>query len=307
MMSIATPVSRLVARWNKPLARGARRPTSGKPAMNTDSIVIDTGTDQLLCEIRDRVAIITLNRPEARNALSDQLTPALRRMISERGDDERVGSLLITGAGTAFCAGGDVKGMGDNSNKSSMSAEERTADLIDRQRRLTGALVGVRKPTLAALPGPAAGAGLAIALACDLRIAAQSAFVSAGYSRVGLPGDYGIAWLLTRTVGSPIARELMFGSDRVNSGRAERIGLFNRVVDDDQLQAEAFAWARSLAHGPAVALRHMKDNLDEAAHIDFDTALVHEARRLVETSRTEDHREAVRAFVEKRAPVFKGR
>ena len=307
MMSIAAPVSRLVARWNKPLARGARRPTSGKPAMNTDSIVIDTGTDQLLCEIRDRVAIITLNRPEARNALSDQLTPALRRMISERGDDERVGSLLITGAGTAFCAGGDVKGMGDNSNKSSMSPEERTADLIDRQRRLTGALVGVRKPTLAALPGPAAGAGLAIALACDLRIAAQSAFVSAGYSRVGLPGDYGIAWLLTRTVGSPIARELMFGSDRVNSGRAERIGLFNRVVDDEQLQAEAFAWARSLAHGPAVALRHMKDNLDEAAHIDFDTALVHEARRLVETSRTEDHREAVRAFVEKRAPVFKGR
>ena len=307
MMSIATPVSRLVARWNKPLARGARRPTSGKPAMNTDSIVIDTGTDQLLCEIRDRVAIITLNRPEARNALSDQLTPALRRMISERGDDERVGSLLITGAGTAFCAGGDVKGMGDNSTKSSMSTEERITDLIDRQRRLTGALVGVRKPTLAALPGPAAGAGLAIALACDLRIAAQSSFVSAGYSRIGLPGDYGIAWLLTRTVGSPIARELMFGSDRVNSGRAERIGLFNRVVDDDQLQAEAFAWARSLAHGPAVALRHMKDNLDEAAHIDFDTALVHEARRLVETSRTEDHREAVRAFVEKRAPVFKGR
>ena len=275
--------------------------------MNIESIVIDTGTDQLLCEIRDRVAIITLNRPDARNALSDQLTPALRRMISERGDDERVGSLLITGAGTAFCAGGDVKGMGDNSNKSSMSTEERITDLIDRQRRLTGALVGVRKPTLAALPGPAAGAGLAIALACDLRIAAQSAFVSAGYSRVGLPGDYGIAWLLTRTVGSPIARELMFGSDRVNSGRAERIGLFNRVVDDDQLQAEAFAWARSLAHGPAVALRHMKDNLDEAAHIDFDTALVHEARRLVETSRTEDHREAVRAIVEKRAPVFKGR
>lgn len=136
--------------------------------MNTESIVIDTGTDQLLCEIRDRVAIITLNRPEARNALSDQLTPALRRMISERGDDERVGSLLITGAGTAFCAGGDVKGMGDNSNKSSMSAEERIADLIDRQRRLTGALVGVRKPTLAALPGPAAGAGLAIALACEI-------------------------------------------------------------------------------------------------------------------------------------------
>lgn len=275
--------------------------------MTQDTLAIDTGTDQLLCEIRHRVAVITLNRPQARNAMSDQLTPALRRMVRERGEDDRVGALLITGAGTAFCAGGDVKGMGDNSSKKSMSTDERITDLIERQRLLTGALVGVRKPTLAALPGAAAGAGLAIALACDIRIAAQSAFVSAGYSRIGLSGDYGIAWLLTRAVGSPIAREMMFTSDRVDAARAERIGLFNRVVADDQLHAEAFALARAMADGPAVALRHMKDNLDEAMHIDFDTALQHEARRLVDASQTEDHREAVRAFVEKRKPVFSGR
>jgi enoyl-CoA hydratase/carnithine racemase len=268
---------------------------------------IDTGTDQLLCEIRDRVAVITLNRPEARNALSDQLSPALRRMIRQCGDDDAVGALLITGAGTAFCAGGDVKGMGDNSSKKSMSTEERIADLLERERLMTGALVAVRKPTIAALPGAAAGAGLAIALACDIRIAAQSAFVSAGYARVGLSGDYGVAWLLTRAVGSPIARELMFASDRVDSARAERIGLFNRVVPDEQLRDAAFAMARTMANGPAVALRHMKDNLDDVPQINFDTALEREAHRLVSSSQTEDHREAVRAFIEKRPPVFKGR
>ena len=275
--------------------------------MTTEKITIDTGTDQLLCEIRDGVALITLNRPEARNAMSPQLTPALSRMIQERGEDPRVGALLITGAGTAFCAGGDVKGMGDNSSQKSLSAEERAAGMIERHRRLTGALVGVRKPTIAALPGAAAGAGLAIALACDIRIAAKSAFVSAGYSRIGLSGDYGVAWLLTRAVGSPIAREMMFTSDRVDSERAERIGLFNRVVDDARLQEEAFALARSIAQGPAVALSLMKANLDEARDIDHDTAVVREAQRLARAAQTEDHREAVRAFVEKRKPVFSGR
>lgn len=275
--------------------------------MTTDATTIDTGTDQLLCEIRERVAVITFNRPEARNALGDILTPALRRMIKERGEDDRVGALLITGAGNAFCAGGDVKGMGGNSGKSNMTPDERIAQLKVRQRTLTGALVAVRKPTIAALPGAAAGAGLAIALACDIRIAAKSAFVAAGYARVGLSGDYGIAWLLTRAVGSPRARELMFTSDRVDAERAERIGLFNRVVPDETLREDAFRLAKSLADGPGIALRSMKDNLDEALEVDFETALDHEAERLVRAAGTADHREAVRAFVEKRKPVFTGR
>ena len=190
--------------------------------MTTD-ITIDTGTDELLCSIRDRVAIITLNRPEVRNALSDNLTPALRSMIKACGENPDVGALLITGAGTAFCAGGNVKGMGAHRDKKKleMSYEEKVADLQERQRLLTGALIAVRKPTIAALPGPAVGAGLAIAMACDIRIAAESAFVSTGYLRVGLSGDYGIAWLLTRLVGSSRARELMFTSDKVDAARCE--------------------------------------------------------------------------------------
>jgi len=274
---------------------------------SSEPVTIDTGTEQLLCEIRDGVALIALNRPQARNALSDQLSPALRRMIRACGDDPRVGALLLTGAGTAFCAGGDVKGMGDNSSKKDWSDEARISDLIERERLLTGALVALRKPTIAALPGAAAGAGLAIALACDMRIAAESAFVSTGYARIGLSGDYGIAWLLTRAVGSPMARQLMFSAERVDAARAERIGLFNRVVPDGSLREEAFAVARSLAAGPRLALAAMKDNLDEALRIDFDAALVNEARRLVAASRSADHGEAVRAFVEKRPPVFQGR
>src|SRR6201747_46563 len=273
--------------------------------MTTD-ITIDTGTNELLCVIRDRVALITLNRLEVRNALSDTLTPALRGMIHACGDNPDVGAIILTGAGTAFCAGGNVKGMGANRNKKKLelSYEERVADLQERQRLLTGALVSVRKPTIAALPGPAVGAGLAIAMACDIRIAAESAFVSTGYLRVALSGDYGIAWLLTRLVGTSRARELMFTADKVDAKRAEAIGLVNRVVPDAKLQDEAFALAKSMAEGPTMALRYMKDNLDEALQFDFATARDHEAERLVRTTMTADHREAVQAFIEKRKAAF---
>jgi len=274
----------------------------------TIETIIDTGTEELLCVIRERVAIITLNRPQARNSLSDQLTPALRRMIRSCGDDPAVGALLITGAGNAFCSGGDVKGMGAHRDKKKldMTYEEKVADLQERQRLLTGALVAVRKPTIAALPGAAAGAGLAIALACDIRIAAQSAFVSTGYARVALSGDYGIAWLLTRLVGTARARELMFTAEKVDAERCERIGLVNRIVPDDRLQEEAFAFAKTLADGPTLALRYMKDNLDEALSVDFATARDREAERLMRLTTTADHREAVQAFIDKRKPVFKG-
>jgi enoyl-CoA hydratase/carnithine racemase len=275
----------------------------------TTETAIDTGTDELLCAIRDRVAVITLNRPEARNALSDRLTPALRTMVRTCGEDPNVGALLITGSGPAFCAGGDVKGMGAHRDKAKleMSFDDKVSDLQERQRLLTGALVSVRKPTIAALPGPAAGAGLAIAMACDIRIAAQSAFISTGYARVALSGDYGIAWLLTRLVGTARARELMFTGDKVDAIRCEAIGLVNRVVADDKLQAEAFALAKSLAEGPRLALRYMKDNLDEALLFDFETARDHEAERLIRLTTTADHKEAVQAFIEKRKPVFTGR
>ena len=271
-----------------------------------DLTEIDSGTRELLAEIRGRVAILTLNRPEARNALSDQLTPALRKLIKRFGDDPQVGAILLTGSGDAFCAGGDVKGMGQSSGRAELPFEQRVEELRIRQRTLTGALVAVRKPTVAAIRGPAAGAGLALALACDIRIAAESAILTTGYARIGLSGDYGIAWLLVRLCGFSHARELMFLSERIDARRAETLGLVNRVVPDIELREAAFTLANSLADGPAVAYAFMKDNLDHASTSGFFEALDYEAENMVRTAQTRDHKEGLRAFVEKRRPSFNG-
>jgi enoyl-CoA hydratase/carnithine racemase len=273
--------------------------------MTSGPVAIDTGTDELLCTIQDRVAVITMNRPEARNSLSDHLTPALRRMIKRNSEDPDVGALLITGAGTAFCSGGDIKGMGGNAGATSMPFSEKVARLRERQRTLTGELIGLRKPSIAALPGPAAGAGLAIALACDLRIAAESAMMTTGYAKIALTGDYGISWLLTRLAGTARARELMFLSERVGARRCEAIGLVNRVVADGDLREEAFAMAAALANGPTDAFAAIKENLDLALSADFLTSLDGEAERMVIAAGMAQHAEAVRAFIEKRAPNYR--
>jgi enoyl-CoA hydratase/carnithine racemase len=271
------------------------------------AIEIDTGTPQLLCSLRDRVLTVTLNRPAARNALSDELSPALRRIFAGVAAEERVGAVVVTGAGGAFCAGGDVKSMAAAAAAPGGTDQRarRIADLAAKQRALTGALHALRKPTIAALPGAAAGAGLALALACDLRIAAASAFVSTAYARVALSGDYGMSWLLTRVVGTARARELMYTAARVDAQRAEALGLVNWVVPDGELAARADSLARELANGPSEALRAMKENLDDALAVDFAASLDREAERLIGCMASADHAEAARAFAEKRAPVFR--
>lgn len=268
---------------------------------------IDTGTEQLLCTVRDGVAIVTLNRPEARNAFSPAMSTALRELIPVLDADPDVRVLLITGAGSAFCAGGDVKNMGDRRAPTDQTHDEKFRAMVQRHHGTAGAIRALRKPTIAALPGAAAGAGLALALAADMRIAGTSAMLTTGYTKVALPGDYGIAWLLTRTIGPGRARELMLTAERVPAKRAEELGLVNRVVDDAKLQDEAFALARSLAEGPAVAIEYIKDNLDEVFDITHEDAIDREAERMMRAQGTEDHKEAVRAFVEKRKPVFQGR
>jgi len=267
----------------------------------------ESGTEQLLCELEGRVLKITLNRPDARNALSDDLTSAMRRALAWASGASEVGAVLITGAGSAFCSGGDVKRMGERNDAPAPSVEQQFQEMRARHQELAGALTQLRKPSIAALPGAAAGAGLALALACDMRIGAERAFVTTGYSQIGLSGDYGIAWLLTRTVGPAKARELMLTADRVSSSDALQLGLFNQVVSDDELQAAAMTLATRLANGPQLAYAYMKDNLDEALTIDHATAIDREADRLLKTRSTEDHREAVKAFAEKRPPEFKGK
>ena len=268
-----------------------------------------SGTDQVLVSLADRVATITLNRPEARNALSPELSAGLKRAIAWAAEDTEVGGLLITGAGSAFCAGGDVKAMGarNAAQTEQPTVEAQFQELRERHHGIAGTLRAMRKPTMAALPGAAAGAGLAIALACDLRIAADSALLTTGYANIGLSGDYGIAWLLTRVVGPGRARQLMLTSERISAEEAHAIGLINQVVPADQLGKAALEVTGKLARGPSVAYAYIKDNLDEALSIDHATAIDREADRLLKSRTTEDHREAVKAFAEKRPPEFQGR
>jgi enoyl-CoA hydratase/carnithine racemase len=266
--------------------------------------ILATGCEQLLCQVEDRVAVVTLNRPDARNALTLEMKRALAELIPALGAAQAVGAVLLTGAGPAFCAGGDTKMMARDGKPPSF--EERVAQLR-WEHRIPAALHRLEKPTIAALPGPAAGAGFSIALACDLRVAGESAFVTTSYAKLALTGDYGASWFLTRLVGTARARELLFTGDRVNASECERLGLVNHVFPDADLEKEAFALAARIAAGPPIALRYMKDNLNRAVHGDLESCLDVEAERMVQGAMTEDYLEAVRAFSEKRRPAFKGR
>jgi 2-(1,2-epoxy-1,2-dihydrophenyl)acetyl-CoA isomerase len=272
---------------------------------------IKTGTEQLLARVEDGVATLTMNRPERRNALSGEMLNGLALALREAETSPEIRCVVLTGAGQAFCSGGDVKDM----NERSPSGRPGSGGGIDArihlqrlsQRETSGRIYRMPKPVIAALPGAAAGAGLSLALACDLRIAAQSAVLVTAFARVGFSGDYGGSVFLTQLVGSAKARELYYLSPRLDAAEAERLGLVNRVVPDAALAAETSALARRLAAGPTVAFRYMKENLNRAARIDVEECLDLEATHHVHTGLTEDHREAARAFVEKRDPIFKGR
>ena len=265
---------------------------------------IDAGTGELLCELRDRVATVTLNKPDKRNALGDNLTPALREVLLRLEANPAGGCVLITGAGKAFCAGGDVTEMGGGKPSAKRSADERVAELTRKQEALTLRLYELAKPTIAALPGPAAGAGLSIALACDLRVAADSAFVVTAFVNIGLSGDYGSSWFLNRLLGQAKAKELMFLSERVGADECLRLGLVNKVFPVASFRDDAHAYAKKIANGPATALRLMKRNLNRGALQELRESLAMEAQHLILSGQSEDAKEAIAAFVEKRAPRF---
>lgn len=271
---------------------------------------IDTGTDELLCNVDERVATITLNRPEKRNALSDRLTPALRQTLLDLETRSDVGCIIITGSGSAFCAGGDVGGMGASKTPADApqpSAEERTRSLIQKQETLTLRLADHAKPTIASLPGVAAGAGLSIALACDIRIAAASTFITTAFRNIGFSGDYGGSWLLTQLIGPSRAKDLYYTARRVHADEAVQLGLFNRVVADEELASATLELARQIASGPPIALGYMKENINRAVTGDLRSCLALEADRMTRCAATKDHKEAVSAFLEKRPPLFSGR
>jgi len=263
-------------------------------------------TQDLVEVVKDGVAVLTLNRPERLNAMSGPMVEALLEALPRLARDAAVGVVVLTGAGRAFCAGGDVKAMAEGREMSGDTLEERAQGLRSRME-ISRWLHELPKPTIAMVRGAAAGAGLSLALACDLRIAGDLARLGTAFARVGYSGDFGGSFFLTRLVGTAKARELYFTADLLDAQEALRLGLVNRVVPDAQLEEETLALAARLSRGPRIAYRYMKRNLNAAESGSLAELLDLEAWHHMRCGMTEDHREATRAFVDKREPVFRGR
>jgi 2-(1,2-epoxy-1,2-dihydrophenyl)acetyl-CoA isomerase len=251
----------------------------------------------------DGVVVFTFNRPERMNALSTPITQGLLNRLPELAEDAAVGAIVLTGAGAAFCAGGDVKDMAASS--STLTESEAAAHLRSRME-LSRLLHENPKPTIAMVNGPAAGAGMALALACDLRFAGASARFFTAFARIGFSGDFGGSYFLSKLVGTAKARELYYAALPVSAPEALALGMVNRLCADAELEAATLDFARTLARGPRLALELMKQNFNLAEQASLSEVLDQEARHMVRSARTEDHREGARAFVEKRAPVFRG-
>ncbi len=262
-------------------------------------------TDHLLERCDGGVAWLTLNRPDRLNALSHEMLDALLASLERLASDRSIGCVVLTGAGRGFCAGGDVTGMARGSLREG-GLEGRTEALRGRME-VSRILHEMPKPTIAMMRGPAAGAGLSIALACDLRVADETALLTTAFVQVGLSGDFGGSWFLSRLVGAGRAKELYLMGARIEASRALELGIVNRVVPAAGLQAETRTLAEGLAAGPRVALRYMKQNLNGTWTASLSEALDTEARNHARSGRTEDHLEASKAFVEKRPPAFRGR
>jgi len=267
-----------------------------------------TGTPDLLAVLQDGILTLTMNRPAARNALNREMILAMAQQLASAELNPAVKCVVLTGAGKAFCSGGDLKG--DTASEDGapvVNIDERTSSQRYFQREISGRLHAMAKPTLAVLPGAAAGAGMALALACDLRILAEPAFFTTAFVNVGFSGDFGGTYFLSQLVGPAKAKELYFLSDRVTSAQALQLGLANWVCEAEELEHKSAETARRLATGPSVALSYMKENLNRALHASLTECLDLEATHHIRCGQTEDHREAVGAFIEKRKPVFRGR
>ena len=254
-------------------------------------------------QVADRIATLTFQRPEKLNALSQELISDSIAALRSWTTDPNVGAIVVTGSGRAFCAGGDVSTMAKDSGRSL----EESIDGLRAWQDLSWLLYSIPKVTIAAVNGFAMGAGLGVCLACDLRLASDQAKFGTAYAKVGYGGDFGTTWLLTQYAGAPKAKELLFLGDIIDAAEAHRLGLVNRVVPHDQLESEVRQLAGRIASGPLISYRYMKANINLATHSDFRTLLDREAETHLRCGQTDDHKEGVAAFLQKRAAKFSGR
>jgi 2-(1,2-epoxy-1,2-dihydrophenyl)acetyl-CoA isomerase len=262
---------------------------------------LPTGTDVVTIARHGRVAVITLDRPDRRNALHPEMRDPITRALEEFATRDDVGCVVLTGAGTAFCAGGDVKG--DVVERARLAPDARVSALL-ADAQLSRLLHEHPKLTVAAINGPAVGAGMSLALACDLRIAAESARLRTGWARLAFSGDFGAAWFLTRLVGPSRALDLLVSDATLDAREAHALGLVNRVATDAEFATAWMAWAQDLAAGPTSAITGMKANVHDALRLSLADALPRETERMVASGGTDDHREAVRAWRERRPPTY---
>jgi 2-(1,2-epoxy-1,2-dihydrophenyl)acetyl-CoA isomerase len=263
-------------------------------------------SETVLYDVTDGVALMTLNRPESLNAMNPEMLGTMFKVAQQAADDPGVRCVVITGAGRGFSAGGDIKGMGGNSSATAAPVVS-GAESLRQQEEVSRLLQEMPKPTIAAINGVAAGAGLSVALSTDIRISSDNARFTTAFSKIGFSGDFGGTWLLQRLVGNARARELYFFSDIIDAQTALGLGIVSRVVAHETLMDETLALARRLASGPTLAYGRIKDNFSYGATHTFGETLTREAENMTASAQTQDHRDAARAFVEKREPQFHGR
>ncbi|MCL6640530.1 MAG: enoyl-CoA hydratase [Candidatus Rokubacteria bacterium] len=257
----------------------------------------------LLYEVKDRIATITLNRPDKLNAFTGPMIDAWARALVQAQADEQVHVVVVTGAGRAFCAGGDVARMGEGQP----TALEHKNMLWEHIHRIPKTLEAMDKPVIAMVNGLAVGAGMGMCLMCDVRIAADEARFSTGYVRVGLvPGD-GDTYFLPRLVGPAKALELLWTADFIDAAEALRLGIVNRVVPAADLREATYAFARQVADGPQIPIRMIKRLVYQSLRLDLRTHLDLVSSHMAIVRQTADHAEGVAAFKAKRPPRFQGR
>ena len=255
----------------------------------------------VLQQLEDGILTLTLNRPDKANALNPPMMRQLTAAMSEAASNERARVVIVTGAGKAFCAGGDI-----GANRPADTLVNRIKWLRDNMET-TRILYEMPKPTIAMVNGASASVGLALAGACDFRVASSKAVFVTSFIKAGLSGDYGASYFLTRLLGSAKARELMYLSENVSADEALRIGMVTKVSAPEELYADTMALANKLAAAPPITLQLMKQNMNAAVSASLSEQLDQEATNMVLSSLTDDHREAIKAFIEKREPVFTGK